>query len=315
MTILSIIIPHYNSPKQLKRLLKSIPRKENIEIIVVDDKSNKYTDEYKRLVFDFDYVLFLENSSMNKGAGACRNIGLKKAKGDWILFADSDDYFVEGFYKTIKKYMGSYKDVVFFVPTSKDILTGEISDRHLPYKQIIDNFISKGNTESLLKLRYNFFVPWSKLINKMFISKYNITFDETIASNDVMFSTKVGHYMKSFDISRETIYCVTKGVGTLTKNTDEKTYNARVAVHIDYCNYLYDNLEDELLSKMQLSGRSLILKAVNYRYGINKIIDVYLLFKKNNIRVFNCKDLNIISVIYKLIKHKKKHKKDQNYYE
>lgn len=87
----SIIIPHFNDFKSLERLLNSIPSRDDIEIIVIDDKS---TDEY-----DLDSIkskcIFLNNETPIKSAGTCRNIGLKIAKGKWLLFADSDDVFFE----------------------------------------------------------------------------------------------------------------------------------------------------------------------------------------------------------------------------
>src|SRR5690625_3962554 len=107
MMDLTIIVPHYNSTDSLKKLLATIPKRNNIEIIVVDDKSKKKErnlyDELKASQ-EFSHVMFLLNLTKIKGAGVCRNIGLRCAKGEWVLFADSDDFFVEGFYQIIKKY-------------------------------------------------------------------------------------------------------------------------------------------------------------------------------------------------------------------
>ena len=49
----SIIIPHYNSPDLLAVLLDSIPEKEDIQIIVVDDNSTKKTDIYEKVKSDY----------------------------------------------------------------------------------------------------------------------------------------------------------------------------------------------------------------------------------------------------------------------
>ena len=101
--MLSIIVPHFNSPALLQRLLDSIPNQENVEVLVIDDLSNSHLKEYyecKDRNSDRN-VIFLNNTVQNKGAGGARNVGLAHAKGKWLLFADSDDYFVDGFIDTI----------------------------------------------------------------------------------------------------------------------------------------------------------------------------------------------------------------------
>ena len=89
----SIIIPHKNTPDLLKRCVSSIPRREDVQIIIVDDNSDEK-------IVDFEHFPFLgtPNATVvfdksSKGAGHARNIGLEKAEGKWYLFADSDDFF------------------------------------------------------------------------------------------------------------------------------------------------------------------------------------------------------------------------------
>ena len=88
--IYSFIIPHHNCPNLLYRLLDTIPQREDIEIIVVDDNSDA---DKVPLINRNDVQLFLIPASESKGAGHARNIGLDHAKGKWLLFADSDDYY------------------------------------------------------------------------------------------------------------------------------------------------------------------------------------------------------------------------------
>src|SRR5699024_8659705 len=156
------------------------------------------------------------NNSIKKGAGVCRNIGLNNSSGEWVLFADADDYFVGDFYGKVSKYFSSNYDVVFFRPTSIELDTDEESDRHTIYENLLLNFSNMNNVENETRLRYQFYVPWSKLIKKSVLIKNDILFDEVIASNDVMFSTQLGYYMNEFEISQDVIYCVTRGTNTLT---------------------------------------------------------------------------------------------------
>lgn len=247
MKKLSIIIPHFNSPDLLSILLDSIPTFEEIEILVVDDRSDKEKDKFETIKNSpkYNHVIFLENSRENKGAGTCRNIGLDNATGEWVLFADADDFFLEGFFEIVQEYFDSDYEVVFFTPTSKYLDTGGISERHIYYEKLILEYLTISEPVKELKLRYEYVVPWSRLINRNFIEKYNIRFDEVIVSNDVMFSVKVGYYMYIFAATTKCIYCVTRSKGTLTVNISGENYDTRIDVFVSYYVFLKNYLSKQ----------------------------------------------------------------------
>ena len=127
--ILSIIIPHKNSSALLERLLMSIPSNDEFEVIVVDDNSKKCEKENLRKIAS-TYKFHLYEMKNNVGAGACRNLALKKAKGEWVLFADSDDYFVSNMYEIIGEGLKSKADIVYFRTDSIYNDTGKQAYRH-----------------------------------------------------------------------------------------------------------------------------------------------------------------------------------------
>lgn len=297
---LSIIIPHYNSPLLLKKLLVSIPDKNDIELLVIDDNSNEGLKEYEALKEEFRFVKYLSNNRINKGAGSCRNIGLDAATGRWLLFADADDYFVNGFYEIVKPYFQSDFDVIFFRPTSLDLESGAISDRHQHYAERVINYINTGGQKDELELRYKFFIPWSKLIRRDILMANDIRFDEIIVANDMMFSVKLGYHMKTFHASKETIYCNTSSPGTLTKRSDEKHFDIRVAVYIDYYKYLKNKLDKDQFKILDVSGRDYILRAMRQGFPSSKILKTYLLFLRNRVKVFRISDINFIKLVRKL---------------
>lgn len=100
----SFIIPHKNTPKLLKRCVDSIPTRDDIEVIVVDDNSD---DNLKPTLTRSDLVIILLDKNDAKRAGHARNIGMDIAKGRWLLFADSDDYYSENMLKLLDKYLDS----------------------------------------------------------------------------------------------------------------------------------------------------------------------------------------------------------------
>ncbi|MCH2189773.1 MAG: glycosyltransferase [Gammaproteobacteria bacterium] len=89
---LSIIIPTYNRLKTLSRAIDSVYSQsvwsENaFELIVVDDGSTDGTES----VVSNQYPLCTLLTQENKGVSSARNLGLSRAKGEWIAFLDSDD--------------------------------------------------------------------------------------------------------------------------------------------------------------------------------------------------------------------------------
>ncbi|MFH5835234.1 glycosyltransferase family 2 protein [Proteiniclasticum sp. C24MP] len=314
MIKLSIIIPHYNSPKMLKKLLSTIPKISEIQIVVVDDLSDKNINAYLQVKETNKGVVFLENTTGIKGAGACRNIGLDVAQGDWVLFADSDDYFLNGFYGKLSKYFDTDNDVVFFVPTSYDLVSNKISDRHSKYEKLILDYLNNGDEDSEAKLRYEFLVPWTKLINNEFIRSNHLCFDEVLASNDVMFSTKVGHKLKKFAASDEKIYCVTRSKGTLTRNISEIVFDSRLFVHIEYCKFVKSNLKKTKWKNFRLDGRTYIIAAIKQKYGFKKVIWTFYTLKKNRIKIMDAKFLNPVTLLNKIIYVNREYKRNNKYF-
>jgi glycosyltransferase involved in cell wall biosynthesis len=97
-TDISVVIPTYNSDQTIAPLLESILMQNLLpgEIIVVDDFSK---DETIRIVER--YPVKLNKQEKNGGAAKARNIGIKEAKGEIILFLDSDTYLVSNVIQAI----------------------------------------------------------------------------------------------------------------------------------------------------------------------------------------------------------------------
>ena len=106
----SIVIPYYNRRDKLVRALASIYTQtyKNIEIIVIDDYSNIQPDFD---VYDFIYI----RNETNLGPGLSRNKGKEVAKGDYIVFLDSDDFFESTYIEKCVNIALSYNDDFSFV--------------------------------------------------------------------------------------------------------------------------------------------------------------------------------------------------------
>lgn len=213
----SIIIPHYNTPILLNRLLSSIPKRKDLEIIVVDDCSSKqYQNPLKDLKAVYYWVTFL-STDQNGGGGKARNLGIEKSKGKYIIFADADDFFTEGFTEILSTYTcENIADIIFFNGTSTDSNTGIKTNRadHLNYFIKLSKLNRKKGE---LYLKYLFGEPWCRIVKKEFINKYKLKFEELPIHNDTLFAYLSSFYAHYINIDDRIGYCVTDREESVSK--------------------------------------------------------------------------------------------------
>lgn len=235
----SIIIPHYNIPELLVRCLKSIPVREDIQVIVVDDCSPD-AETYKERFPDFFSRPYLEwySTPIGGSAGRARNIGLQHAKGKWLLFADSDDYYVPNMYNILSSHVNDNAEVIYFKADSVDTITLLPSDRQIDRNNSIDAFFSGDVTAKESALWFT--VVWGQMISRDFITHNNIRFDETIVSNDVMFAAKVACLSKKLSIQNEVLYVITSRENSLhdSKRKDAKRFIVEQEVALRFHRYI-----------------------------------------------------------------------------
>lgn len=96
-TLVSIITPVYNREKQLPKAIDSVIKQtyRNWELIIIDDRSTDNTKEaVSRYIGKDKRIKYIKNTHKQGPAGA-RNQGIEVAKGDYIAFLDSDDFWEE----------------------------------------------------------------------------------------------------------------------------------------------------------------------------------------------------------------------------
>src|SRR5690554_2863687 len=188
----SIIIPHKNIPHLLERCLKTIPENKEFQIIIVDDNSDSQKVDFENFPGLNKSNIEIYFTKKNKGAGYARNIGLKYAKGKWLIFADSDDFFNACFETAVEPYFNSNADVIYFSATSVISDSLAAGNRHEGTVKAISNF-NINNIQSVEHVKFANWEPWAKMFNRDFINKNHITFDEVLVGNDVGFVLKAGY--------------------------------------------------------------------------------------------------------------------------
>ena len=91
--LVSVVIPAYNCEPYVEEAIRSVLNQpvEGIEVIVVDDASSDNTAAVLQRLAREDARLRVLSSSQNSGQGACRNLGVRAARGRYLAFQDSDD--------------------------------------------------------------------------------------------------------------------------------------------------------------------------------------------------------------------------------
>lgn len=215
---ISIVIPHKNCAVLLERLLATIPDQERFQVIVVDDGSKlSELESVRNICKQRSFTQFVENPGPDFNAGVSRNIGLSKSRGEWVLFADSDDVFQEHAFYYVEKAAvhNENADVVLFRCAS---LT-ESGGRGARADYLLN--LLKDFPENKDTILYEWLVPWGKLIRRDVLRSNDIWFDSCLASNDVMFSTKLATATRKVTVDSFEIYCCFHNAGSLTSSIDE----------------------------------------------------------------------------------------------
>lgn len=290
----SVIVPCWRgSIKFLPKLFDSIPKKESIEIIVVDNsKEPVRRDEIKS---NRD-IVFL-HSAYERHAGGSRNEGMSAAKGKWLLFADSDDFYTPDAFEIY--YSKFYTDAEIVYTSMGGIYedTGEKSDRGDRYARLVHQFCEGMLDE--LALRTSFGSPCCKMVSHDLVDRCQLKFDEIRASNDIYFSLTSGICAKKIDAIDKVTYIATVNRGSLTQRRDFDVIQARLYAKLK-CNqflktkglknrqgsvmiFLYEARHFKLRQQLEL-WKMLIKFKQNPFIGLNRWRNTYDNVKKRDER-------------------------------
>lgn len=224
----TLIIPHYNIPTLLKRLLDSVPCRDDLQVIVIDDCSTEGKYELKSLRNEYRCVEWYDCGT-NGGGGKARNIGLAHAMGKYLIFADSDDFFEKDFDVILEEYCHKEFDIAFFKGTSRDTDTFQPAGRANHLNRFIDSYLN-GTDPYAINLRYSFGEPWCRIVSRKMIADEGIKFDETKIHNDTAFSYLTGYHAKKVIVDPRPIYCVTTRKRSVSVTDSEDRILTRIEI-------------------------------------------------------------------------------------
>ncbi len=287
----SIIVPIYNTEKYLEECLKSIVTQSYpyLEIICVNDGSTDKSSEIIEKFAKNDRRIVVINQE-NKGLSAARNVGTDKARGEYIMYVDADDFIevnaVEVMLKNILTHKTDFVIESIWNYDDEKQMRVEREDRYFTLTWLGPNFNNRPiKTEELLFKLYNLPVmAWGKLYNAKFLKESGVKFPEGLIYEDNLFFTELFFKAKTFSIDRRQLYNYRINVKkSITKDTGKK-YNHMIIIMKKMEEVLkkqpvYDAVKESFMHyKIQHLMRSLVF--VNPKYEFKYFYEIKNELKK-----------------------------------
>lgn len=220
-SLVSVVVPVYNSEKYLARCINSLLAQtyDNIEIFLINDgstdESKSICEKYKE---QYGNITFLDKE--NEGPSASRNMGIKRSRGEYLVFVDSDDYvdssYIETLVHSIEKDNADLAVCGYWKETSskRQKVCVMKENKILDAKEgMICTFAANGFGGYL----------WNKLYRLRVIEKYQIRFDRELKkSEDMLFVCEYLHGISKVSYVSEPLYHYMFNAESICRNTKSK---------------------------------------------------------------------------------------------
>lgn len=246
MPYFSLILPVYNVEKYVKRCVNSLLRQEytDYEIILVDDGSTDSSGSICDKLVDKNNNIFAYHKE-NGGLSDARNYGMDRAKGNYILFIDSDDWVDEKLLISLHNHLnksnvdilkfgfqkmqeGNYKNTFFSYFNIGVYDRRQIEETILPYtigpKRL---FCYEQNACKSV---------WSHVYSLNFLRENNIRFvsEREILNEDYLFNLHTLLYAKSLEVTHYILYYYDYREGSLSKRYITNEFERKLKLHREY---------------------------------------------------------------------------------
>lgn len=268
MIKVSVIIPVYNVEKYLRQCLDSVVNQtlKEIEIICVDDGSTDTSPEILEEYANNDSRIKILHQR-NRFAGVARNTGFGHAKGEYVIFWDSDDYFVLDALEKMYIYAKEH-DAEICICDAQDF--DDETGKKLSHPYLKKPFPEEEvfNIETYKERIFTFTapVPWNKLILRELLVREQIKFpDLKYVEDAVAIVTAIACAKKIVLYHEKLIFYRVNRQGSLMSNYGERKDSVFLA---------YEQLKEEL-DKRGLLQDDEVLKSFR-----NKVFVIYLYMMK-----------------------------------
>lgn len=234
MPKISIIIPVYNSEKYISECIDSVLKQTytNYDLILVIDGATDNSLEICRKYATIDErIIVIEKT--NGGVSSARNVGMKKANGDYLMFLDSDDYIKKDMLSKMVTSAEENKPDIIFCGYEVNGSSLIFNDTQV-LKKMGNNPSPTSIIESVISIEkeriYGYI--WRNLFKKELLINNKIIFPEDIKmSEDFMFLVKVLSESKTVSIVPENLYVYRINADSATAKYLPSLHSDMVAVN------------------------------------------------------------------------------------
>jgi len=221
MKKVSIIIPVFNSEQHIEKCLKSLQKQtlKEIEIICVDDRSTDASYDILKQTAETDDRIKVFLNEENKGTLCSRKKGVEEATGEYIMFADNDDWYdldaCERLYKRIKK---EKVDILMY---GIKIIEKEETYKGKSLKKLLTPIPEKINDKNCIKTKNRINLLWNKIFVADICKKaYSNTKDVRLTYAEDTYACWLMHYFAgSFMAIKNEYYNYNYKAGITGKDT------------------------------------------------------------------------------------------------
>ena len=241
----SIIIPVYNRESTIERCLDSILTQtyKNLEVLIINDGSTDRSGEIIN-AYALKDSRILAITKENSGVSDSRNFGLKAAHGDYIQFADSDDWLPERATELLVEALEKNRSDMVIADYCR------VRGRQLYQSGAIENAGTLTRPEFaqvMMEKASDFYygVVWNKLYRRKIIKKYKLQFSEELQwCEDFLFNLEYLKYTAKVEVIKEPVYYYVKTKGSLvsTQTTPGNIIRTKLMLY-DYYKKLYESLD------------------------------------------------------------------------
>lgn len=200
--LFSIIVPCYNVQDYLDECVNSILAQtyECFEIILVDDGSTDSTPEVCDQLSALDKRVYVYHKE-NGGLSDARNYGMEKAKGDYLIFVDSDDFITEKALEYFASVVEKSHPDVLLTRLTEYYGDNDIVEQDAEMETFFRGGISveKAMQWDMKKSKSTWPAP-KKILSKRFADRYHLCFLKGFLHEDVDWTSRVMMYAETFDI-------------------------------------------------------------------------------------------------------------------
>lgn len=250
---ISVIIPAFNVADWIGLTLESIlgQSERQLEVIVVDDGSSDDTvGAVEAFSASDSRVRALRNPT--KGGAAARNYGVSLAAGEFLAFADGDDYVPERAYeRLLAQADASGNDMVIGNHITMEPQRLVSRSRSLPIYDRVRAGITLVDEPKFLRDR----VCWNRIIRRSRWIEHDLSFSEARRSNDIQAMTKA-YALIPFDVIPEPVYAYRRRVGS-SSMTSNKLKPGPLRDHFEQelgCADVVDTLQNKRLRDEYFAG-------------------------------------------------------------